>query len=88
MTDDEVLEMVNALEPDLRAEVLASTFAELAYTYRDLSLGDLRAYAEFLETPDARKFYLSQEDALRRFMLNRIGIFGGEVMDLLSARRA
>lgn len=87
MTDDQILALVNSMEPELREQVTAATFAELAFTYRDMEISDLRAYADFLETPAARSFYISQEQALRRFLLPRIQVFGHELMVLLGSRR-
>lgn len=87
LTDEQILAMVNQMEPELRDNVIRGTFAELAFTYRDMELDQLRAYADFLETPAARAFYTSQEQALRRFMLPRVQAFGQELMVLIGARR-
>ena len=57
MDTDTIDEMLDQQLPGLVAEVEAATRALSAVIYEDLDDGGLEAYAAFLETPQARRFY-------------------------------
>ena len=86
-TDEEILDYVNALAPQIAESVAESAFASFAYTYQDMSLEDLGAYADFLETPAATAFYEGQTLMFRTFLMSRSQAFGHELMVLMGARR-
>lgn len=58
-------------EGELRREMDASALANAAYTYRDFSDDDLRAYAEALEDPDMQTVYELMNAVHFEVMMNR-----------------
>ena len=58
-------------EGELRREMDASALANAAYTYRDFSDDDLRAYTEALEDPDMQTVYELMNAVHFEVMMNR-----------------
>lgn len=88
LTDEQILEIVNQQSEQIRAQVTAGTFANFAYTYRDMSIDDLAAYATFLETDNAQTFYSKVMEAFQNALLPRVRAFGHDLMVRMGVRKA
>ena len=66
----------------LRIELRANSLASAAYTYRDFSADDLRAYAEALEEPRMRRVYELLNAVQHEIMANRFEVLAIEMAKL------
>ncbi|MEM0988508.1 MAG: hypothetical protein AAGK00_06465 [Pseudomonadota bacterium] len=87
LSDDEILAIVNSLEPQIRAEAIRYINALTAMTYGALTLAELEEYITFLETEPVETFYEVTVKALQFFLVQNMRDFGHELMQLTGARR-
>ncbi|MEM6620664.1 MAG: hypothetical protein AAF674_00420 [Pseudomonadota bacterium] len=87
LSDDEILAIVNSLEPQIRAEAIRFINALTAVTYGALTLAELEEYIAFLETEPVESFYEVTVKALQFFLVQNMRDFGHELMQLTGARR-
>jgi len=87
LTDEQILGIVNQQSGQIRAQVEAAAYTQMAYTYREMSLDELGAYADFIETGTAQLFYQRVEAALRTGLLSRAQGFGHDLMVLMGVRK-
>lgn len=66
----------------LRIELRANSLAGAAFTYRDFSDDDLRAYAEALEHPRMRRVYELLNAVQHEIMANRFEVLAARMADL------
>ncbi len=88
LTDEEILEIVNLQSEQIRARLTEAIFVNVAYTYQEMSIDDLDAYATFLDSDVARPFYSSMHKALRSALLPRARAFGHDLMVQMGVRKA
>lgn len=67
---------------DLRQELRANSMAGAAYTYRDFSAEELRAYTEALEHPQMRRVYELLNAVQHEIMANRFELLAQRMADV------
>lgn len=87
LTDEEILEIVNRQSEQIRAQLTAAIFVNIAYTYREMSIDDVDAYATFLESDVAQTFYSSMLKAIQSALLPRARAFGHDLMVQMGVRK-
>lgn len=87
-TDEQIAAVVKQNAASLRANILDSITSSTAWTYRDLSLDDMRKYVAFLETPEAQRYYQAAMMALDRTLTDEARAFGNRLMIALGQRKA
>lgn len=88
LTDEQILEIVGQQSEQIRAQVTGAVFASFAYTYREMSIDDLAAYATFLESHKAQTFYSRVGEAFQNTILPRARAFGHDLMVRMGVRKA
>jgi hypothetical protein len=79
---------VEAIYPQMLAHTREYILASSAWTYRDLSLEEVRAYADFLQTDEARAAYAALQSGLGDAMEKRGREIGRAFADFLKQRKA
>ncbi|MEB8389170.1 DUF2059 domain-containing protein [Rhodobacteraceae bacterium KMM 6894] len=69
-------------DAELRETMAANTLNTVAVTYRDISLKDLNAYSEALETPQMRQVYELMNAIQFEIMANRFEVLAVKMADL------
>ena len=79
---DELRAMMEREADDLRKVLEQSALAGAAWTYRELSDEDLRAYAEALENPKMQQVYELLNTVQYEIMANRFEVLAGKMAGL------
>jgi len=88
LTDEQdILETLAMQEPQIRAVVERNVIGTLAYTYRDLTDKELRAYTGFLQTEPARAIYSVMERAIEQVVRRDSRALGRDLIRLSRAER-
>jgi hypothetical protein len=88
LTDEQILELVTQQSERIRAQGTAAILANFAYTYQEMSIDDLAAYATFLESDMAQTFYSRMGEAFENALLPRVRSFGHDLMVWMGVRKA
>ena len=81
--DEEILRRVlKQGEAELRVSLQVSALANAAFTYKDFSEEDIRAYLEALEHPDMQLVYELMNAVQYEIMANRFEVLAGRMADL------
>jgi hypothetical protein len=79
---------VEAIYPQMLADTREYIIASSAWTYRNLSLEEIRTYADFLQTDEARAAYAALQAGLGEAMEKRGREIGRAFADLLKQQKA
>ncbi len=82
LSETELLALVAAQQDSIRAQIREQIYINFAYTYRDLSDEDLKAYIAFLTSKNGRSLYSSIQLATESVISGRATFFGRRLMDL------
>lgn len=82
LSDAEILELVSSQHDQLRATIQQSVYVNTAFTYRDLSDADLRAYTDFLISEAGQGLYGAIHRATEDVYGRRAEQFGKRLMEL------
>lgn len=87
-TDEQIAAIVKQNTATLRAAIENHTTSHTAWTYRNVSMEDLRRYVAFLETPAAKRYYASILLAFDRVFTAEARALGNKLMIALGQRKA
>ena len=87
LTDEQILEIVNRQNEQIRALLTEAIFVTVAYTYREMSIDEVDAYATFLESDVVQTFYPSMLEALQSALVPRARAFGHDLMVQMGVRK-
>lgn len=73
---EEIDAQIDAIMPEIEADVATTQRAMMFYAYRDLSETELDRYLEFLRTDAARKLYALAAYAIGQIVTERMELFG------------
>ncbi|QHQ34665.1 hypothetical protein [Algicella marina] len=85
-SEAELLALVEMQRETVSVSVRNSVLESMAYAYRDLSDAELRAYSEFLQTPDARAFYAAIGQATAEVATRDARILGRRLQEMAAER--
>ncbi|MCZ6892551.1 MAG: hypothetical protein O7H40_00710 [Gammaproteobacteria bacterium] len=88
LTDEEILEIVSRQGEQMREYMIDAIFVIFAYTYREMSIEDVDAYATFLESDVSQAHFSSMNTALQNALVPRVRAFGHELMVMMGVRQA
>ncbi|MEM6439231.1 MAG: hypothetical protein AAF763_05980 [Pseudomonadota bacterium] len=86
LDEAQLLAVVGGMEPQLRMTTELEVARSMAFTYRDLSMAELEAYAERLEGPLLQPLNEVFSNALEGMLVERSRRFGEEAMEATGAR--
>ena len=76
MTKDDIEALIEQERADISVQVAQIIPLSLAYTYRDVTDEDLKAYLKFVEAPPARRFFKAAADAMEEVFKEAAYAFG------------
>ena len=82
LDEAELRAILQAQEGEMRAEIQSGGLANAAYTYQDLSMDELRAYAEALEHPKMQQVYELMSAIQYEIMANRFELLAARMAEL------
>ena len=88
MSDEDLRGTVLKSMGPVRETVGKSVYSGMAWTYRDVPIGELRRYAEFLETPAAARYYDVMMSAFGAVLTAEARTFGNRLFVSLGLRKA
>jgi hypothetical protein len=68
------------MRPTMAAQIKEQILLSLAFTYRDVSIPDLRQYLAFLTSPTGKRFYGVIVPAMNKVLVKASGEFGHALM--------
>ena len=86
-SEEDILEALAMQEPKIRSVVEQNVISSLAYTYRELTDAELRAYAEFLQTEPARAIYSVMDRAIEEVVRRDSRALGRDLIELSTQER-
>lgn len=81
---DEIDAHLDAIMPEIEADVMLTQRAMMFYAYRDLSSEEMDRYLDFLRSEPARKLYAVAALAIGRIIAERMETFGEAVAQRLA----
>jgi len=81
-SEEDILEALALQEPQIRAVVEQNVITSLAFTYRELTDAELRAYSEFLQTEPARAIYSVMDRAIEEVVRRDSRALGRDLIQL------
>lgn len=87
-TDEQIAAVVRQNTATLRADIEKHAASNTAWIYRDVGMEDMRRYAAFLETPEAKRYYATILLAFDRVFTAEARAFGNKLMIALGQRKA
>lgn len=86
--EEMISKLLQAERPKMRERLKQSVYTGVAYTYRQLTLGELERYCEFLETEASRRYYDEMLFAMDRSLSEAAREFGRRLAETLRQRKA
>ena len=87
-TNDQIKAILDQGRADMRQEIEEQINFSTAWTYRDVSLDDLKTYAAFLETPAAKAYYGGMITAMDAAFAEEAKEFGNKLFEALGMKKA
>ena len=86
-SEEDILASLAKQEPQIRAVVERNVLSSLAYTYRDLSDAELRAYTAFLQSEPAKAIYAVMDRAIEDVVRRDSRALGRDLIKLSTQER-
>lgn len=87
-SDQQISAMVKQGTANMRESITGFVNASTAFVYAGLELDELRRYVEFIETPEATRYYRAMQTALDRVISKEARSFGNSLMVAMGQRKA
>lgn len=82
LSEGEILTLLAGQQEEIRTNIETSALENAAFTYRDLSDGDLNAYTDFLTSDVGAKLYRVMNGIADEIMAERGRAFGKRILEL------